>query len=54
MYKRQTLLRAAQPLEGKPDGRFSALSGLAWDRATGRLFILEGRSLYKASLPKLP
>ena len=51
---RATLLRAAQPLEGNPDGRFSALSGLAWDRATGRLFILEGRSLYKASLPKLP
>ena len=51
---RATFLRPAQPLVGNPDGRFSGVSGLAWDRATGRLFILEGRSLLVASLSTLP
>lgn len=51
---RATYLRPTQPLEGNPDGRFSGISGLVWDGATGRLFILEGRSLLVASLPALP
>lgn len=51
---RATLLRPAQPLEGNPDGRFGALTDLAWDRATGRLYVLDGRTLLVASLPTLP
>lgn len=51
---RATILRPAQSLESNPDGRFGALTDLAWDGATGRLYILDGRTLLVASLPTLP
>ncbi len=51
---RGTLLRPPNPLGGNPEGRFQGLGGLAWDGAAGRLYLLEGRSLYAAALPALP
>lgn len=51
---RGTLLRPANPLAGNPAGRFQNVAGLAWDSAAGRLYVLEGRSLYSAGLPALP